>query len=83
MSRSYRKFPVVRQEKINKKYYNRKLRKLKDGTPYKGGQYRRLYICDDWHYRWSREDAIRQYCPNVAFPTLESWLQHWEKFQRK
>ena len=88
MSKSYKKYPVVRQEKVDKKYYNRKLRQLKTDISYKCGEFKKLYVCDDWHYQWTREEAIRQYLesdryPNESFPTLESWLQYCEKCTKR
>ena len=88
MSRSYRKYPVVRQTKVDKKYYNRRARRLKNDVGYKGGEFKKLYMRDNWHYRWSREEATIEYLesnrfPNSAFPTLESWLQYWEKCARR
>ena len=43
---------------------------------------------DNWHYRWSREEATIEYLesdrfPNSAFPALESWLQYWKKCARR
>lgn len=84
MGKSYRKFPVVRQERVDKEIYNRRFRRLKDGVPYKGGQYKKKYVIDDWHYCWTKEDAILQYERDIEwlqdrYPTLDDWLQHWEK----
>jgi hypothetical protein len=82
MSHSYRKFPVVRQEKVDKKYWNKRLRRAKKykWVALQGNQYRRTYSNDsNWHYRWSLEEAISDYHPSKNYPTLESWIEYWHK----
>lgn len=91
MGKSYKKFPVVRQEKIDKKQYNRKIRHLKSIDVLHGGQYKKLFICDDWHYIWTKKDAINKYIeslelkiyPSTKYNTLEEWLLYWEKCTKR
>lgn len=86
MSRSWKKYPVVVQEKKDCRYLNRKLRHDKLAELPKGGTYRRLPCGGyDWSYIWTREQAIQQYQVDKygwikrKFPTLELWLNYWEK----
>lgn len=83
MSRSVRKYPIVRQEKEDYRYLNRQLRHDKYAEFPKGGAYRRhrphWY---SWSYRWSKEDAIKSYYKRSwiqdRYPTLDDWLNYWE-----
>jgi hypothetical protein len=88
MSKSYKKYPVVRQEKINKtdkKINNRKIRHQRIDYSLKGGMYQKLMV-GDWHYIWTKQDAIKKYnsCQDnkffiKQFPTLEDYIDFWEK----
>lgn len=84
MSRSYRKYPLVIQEKDDCRYYNRKCRHAKEEELPKGAAYRRKYSSGwRWQYRWTREEAIRQFYSNEwiqkRYETLEAWLNYYEK----
>ena len=84
MGKSYKKFPVVRQEKEDYHYLNRQIRhmKLEDEIP-SGGAYRKIASkCGDWHYPWTKEQAIQEYNQyeriRKKYETLEDWLNYWK-----
>lgn len=82
MSRSYKKYPKVKQEKVDKVIWNRQLRrKLKDSELLlRGSQYKKLFPnYETWQYRWSLEDAIQDYEPSSSYPTLEDWIEYWKR----
>lgn len=80
MAKSYKKFPIVRQERVDKKNWNRKIRNLDIDYCLRGSQYKKIEPnWDNWSYRWSLEEAIDCYKPNKQFPTLESWINYWER----
>lgn len=85
MSHSYKRFPKVTQEKKECRYLNRQLRHDKLAEFPKGGSYRKSRYKRGWSYRWTREQAIRQYKNDKYdwikrnFPTEEDWLQYWER----
>ena len=89
MSKSYKKFPIVRQDKFNKKEWNRKVRRLDIDYSLKGNQYKKVFInFNSWKYPWFLEEAIEQYqnsdrFPNNEFPTLESWIEYWKNCCRR
>lgn len=83
MSKSYRRYPIVIQEKEDCHYLNRRLRHDKLADVPKGGSYKKYAgkACT-WTYRWTKEQAIRQYQEDewvrTRFPTLEQWLNYWK-----
>lgn len=94
MSRSYRKHPVVKDngksKKQDKTLANRIVRRklkdpeydLADGKSYKK-EYESWNIAD-YITRWTKEEAIKEYDENFyidkeRFPTLDSWINFWEK----
>lgn len=80
MSRSYKKFPVVRQERVDKHFWNRRFRRQKLNYATRGSQYKRFWSnWDDWNYRWTLQEAIESYIPSKHYPTLESWIEYWKK----
>lgn len=86
MSHSWKKYPKVTQEKKDCRYLNRRLRHDKLAEFPKGGSYRKMPNGGyGWSYRWTREQAIHKYqyeCSDWikrTFPTLELWLNYWEK----
>lgn len=84
MSHSYKKFPKVIQEKKDCRYLNRQLRHDKLAEVPKGSSYKRVYTSwHDWSYYWGREQAIRDYAVKDRikrrFPTLEDYLEYWER----
>lgn len=90
MSRSYKKYPFVKDKsgsKHGKKFANKKVRHAKN-LP-NGKAYKKVYeswdICD-YKYLWTRKDAIEDWLsskPNSwkrkHFKTLEDYLKYWEK----
>ena len=94
MSRSVKKNPVIKDngksKKAQKTHANRIVRrKLKDpefdiadGKAYKK-EFESWNIAD-YVSRWTKEDAIKLYnedrlVDRRKFPTLEKWLEYWEK----
>lgn len=80
MSRSYKKTPVIKQEKVDKKIWNRTLRRKKLSYSLKGSQYKKVMAnWNSWQYLWTIEDAINGYIPSKHFPTLQSYIEYWKK----
>lgn len=84
MSRSYKKYPLVRQERENLKYLNRKIRRDKFAEiPNGGGFKKHSPHWNNWNYRWSIEQAIETYYKREYFqkkyPTLEEYLIWYKK----
>jgi hypothetical protein len=84
MSRSYKKFPVTRQDRVDKKLRNKKLRHLNIDYSIKNGQYRKVIFGGwNWHYRWTLDEAIEDYTSHPEdhkdFPTLESYIEYWKR----
>ena len=83
MSRSYKKFPIVKQERENYHYLNRQLRRDKLAEIPNGRAYRKLNSYFLWQYIWTREEAIEQWYAEEhirkMYPTLEEWLQYWAR----
>lgn len=51
MSRSYKRYPIVRQERANKKTWNRAIRNIKLNYSLKGSQYKKVMPnWDTWQY---------------------------------
>ena len=93
MSRSYKKFPVCKQQanKDSKRFANKAVRRTKD-IP-NGGSYKKCFesynICD-WCYIWTKQDAIDDwneslyhYYRSKRFKTLEQYLAYWEKCTKR
>ena len=83
MARSYKKYPVVRQEKEDYRYLNRQIRHDKFAEfPTPGAFKRHRPHWYSWHYRWTREEAIEKWHRSSAclrFPTLDEWLEYWAR----
>jgi hypothetical protein len=84
MSRSYKKFPIVRQERVDPRISNRYIRHNLDvDVPMKGSHYKHMKFGGwNWAYRWSLEDAKRFYERNVFLQekyTLEEYLIWYKK----
>ena len=85
MSRSYRKYPLLRVEKkedyrqLNRQLRPDKLAKLPNGGSYKkyASQWKR------WAYRWTWKQAMEDYySPQYSLSsryTLEEYRRYWEK----
>lgn len=86
MSRSYKRYPKVKQERLTKSdkiILNRRLRHLDVQVVYRGSQYKhRLPNWKTWQYRWTWEDAIKDWyeCDYLRkeYPTLESYRNYYE-----
>ena len=63
MSRSYKKYPIVRQERPDPKVSNRYVRhNLNIELSVKGTDYKKIKHSGwNWAYRWSLEDAKQNY----------------------
>lgn len=90
MSKSCKKYPILIQEKSDKKELNRKVRRLKLEVYLKGSQYKKIVPDHStWKYRWTLETAINDYKFGVAkhqqhIMTLEDWEEYWRRMcQRK
>jgi hypothetical protein len=58
MSRSYKKYPVVVQEKDDMRQWNRSLRHNKLAEIPNGSAYKKnIHRSGIWKYRWTEEDA--------------------------
>ena len=80
MSRSYKRYPIVRQERVDKKTWNRAIRNIELNYSLKGSQYKKVMPnWDTWKYLWTLEEAVRDYQPSKRFPTLDSWILYWKK----
>lgn len=92
MSKSYKKFPILKQEKLDKKDWNRKARRKLKINPleknildedsefyFRGRQYKKVYPYCKWEYPWTYQEAIDSYKPCKSFPTLESWIDYWKR----
>lgn len=83
MSKSYRKYPLLRVEKkedyrkMNRQLRHDKLAKLPNGGSYK--KYTSRW--NNWAYRWTWKQALEDYYNlNYSFKyTLEEWRRYWEK----
>ena len=95
MSRSYRKFHVVKDHnKGQKKIANRKVRRTNKLKSIKRGNYKKMYpqwdICD-YYWCWTKEEAIAEWYEEESehykgtawrhnkFSTLKKWLNYWAK----
>lgn len=84
MGKSYKKFPVVRQEKTDKHLWNRKVRHTK--YLLQNSQYKKIMSnWDNWHYRWTKEEAIESYKKRYnyfrdRYPTSKDFIDnYWKK----
>lgn len=84
MGKSYKKYPLLIQDKSQDfRLLNRQLRYDKSAELPNGSAFKRhrphWY---SWNYRWSKEQAIKEYyaTPRIQkqFLTLEKWLNYWE-----
>ena len=85
MSRSYKKFPIVRQEQPDRRRANRFVRHNIDfEMPKHGTHFKKIPNTrgSRWAYYWSIEDAKRFYKRNVFLQkkyTLEEYLIWYKK----
>lgn len=85
MSRSYKKYPIVRQERVETYMANRYLRHNLDiELPPKGSHFKKVKNFGwRWAYYWSLEDAKKNYYQSkwaqTHFLTLEEYLIYYKK----
>ena len=84
MSKSYKRFPIIRQEKVDKHLTNRKLRCMDIDYCLKGGQYKKIATnCWKWEYPWFYEDAIGLYeyseRTREMYPDKEDYINFWKR----
>lgn len=82
MSRSFKKYPIVRQEKENHKFLNRRIRHDKYAELNTPGAYRKHSRGGySWNHRWTKEEAIKNYYEDERIQnrySLEDWLNYWK-----
>lgn len=87
MSKSYKRFPKLKQEKEDYHYLNRQLRRDKLAELPKGGSYRRHRPhWNTWAYRWTWEDAKNSYYKRKYLQenyTLDEWYQCWARLVKR
>lgn len=87
MSKSYKRFPIVRQEAEDYRYLNRQLRHDKLAEISNGGSYRKFKVkSHEWAYRWSMEQAIQDWYEKTWIRerySYEEWIEYWKSFLRK
>lgn len=86
MSKSYKKYPKVKQERLtrkDKKFLNKRLRHLHLDSCFSGSEYKRLLNnWNTWQYRWTWKDALEQYNTSTYFqstcPTIADFRNYYE-----
>ena len=96
MSRSFKKTPISKDNEKssarNKALANRAFRRRNKSTLYQRKTYKKCY--DSWEIHdyvslYTKEQAIEDYFRHqrryirIGYPTLESWLNYWEKCYRR
>ena len=84
MSRSYKKYPIVRQERVDRCRSNRFIRHNLDlELPPRGKSYKKVHQDGfNWAYYWSLEDAKQLYKADPYLQkryTLEEYLIWYKK----
>ena len=88
MSRSYRKYPLLRVEKEDYRILNRQLRRDKLAKIPKGSSFKRHRPhWNYWAYVWTWEQAKKEYY-ELRYRiheryTLEEWYQYWARCVRR
>ena len=94
MSRSYKKSPYVTDHHRKSSKINKRIAKDMPARP-QHRKYTESYNICDYKFRMSKEEAIKWYEKRIKddslrgdyvrerFPTLESWLNYWEKCYRR
>lgn len=87
MSRSYKHHPIVKQEREDYHYLNRKLRHDKLAKIPKGNFFRRFIPKPhEWKYIWTKEQAIQEWHERSWIReryTYDEWMNYWKSFLRK
>lgn len=77
MAKSYKRFPVVKQERVNKRVWNRRIRHRNIDYSLKGSQYKKLFVnYDTWHYRWTLDEAINE---SKYYDSIEDCIEYWKR----
>lgn len=79
MSRSYRHYPIVRQEKKDTKAGNRKLRHDKLAEVADGAAFKKYGVGWDWFYNYSWEEAQKDYFCTPRLQKLYSF-DEWREY---
>ena len=82
MSRSYKKHPILTQEKEDNNYFNRQIRRDKYAEFSTPGAFKRHRPhWHSWSYIWTKEDAIKDWYEKERSGsfTLEEWLNYWAR----
>ena len=83
MSRSYKRYPIVKQEKVHKKSWNRMIRNLDYDYVLRGSQYKKIYPnWETWQYPWFFEDAMESFEKGAwqnSFVTKEEFINYWKR----
>lgn len=85
MSRSYKKYPIVRQERVDRRRSNRYIRHNLDyELPPRGSFHKKVRVDGfNWAYYWSLEDAKQLYKAvpflQKQYGTLEEYLIWYRK----
>ena len=84
MSKSYKRFPIIRQEKVDKKLSNKRIRHFDEDYCLRGGQYKKVVSnCWKWEYPWFFEDAMDLYenCERTRrlHLTKEDYINYWKR----
>lgn len=86
MSRSYKRYPKVKLERLTKAdkvILNKKLRHKDILIAFRGSQYKkRLPSWETWQYRWSWKNALIDYYERDylqdRYPTIEEYRNYYE-----
>lgn len=84
MSRSYKHFPQIIQEKGDYHYLNRQLRHDRLAEIPKGSAYKKFNSCNGtWSYRYSKEQAIQDYYEKPWIRerySYNEWINKWKSW---
>ena len=75
---SYNKYPIVRQNRVHKKSWNRRIRHDRTLWSLKGSEYKRVYQnWNHWHYMWTLEDALTG---RLSKTHSKEWItEYWKR----
>ena len=83
MAKSYKKYPIVKQEKANKKLCNICLRNLNINYSLRGSQYKKVVRNYwTWQYRWTLDNAIERYSQSKYLQEhykIDDWINYWKR----
>ena len=83
MSRSYKKYPIIRQEKEDYRYLNRQIRHDKLAEIPNGGSFKKHRPHCGWAYRWSKEQAIQEWKEKARIRqrySYDMWINQWKSW---